>query len=131
MTSSIVGKLLVTGPTAHRAVCFSRRWPVSGPSPRAGPSAAPWTRFSAIDCSLESVALYGESTDPAKSREYGKKRKDGCWLWVDQVDELGLSARAFAEKRAWAPVGGKIVGHTSTIVLGLALQSTFTFRLVP
>ena len=69
MTSSIVGKLLVTGPTAHRAVCFSRRWPGSGPSPRAGPSAAPWTRFSAIDCSLESVALYGQSTDPAKSIE--------------------------------------------------------------
>ena len=40
---------------------------------------------------------------------------------------------AFAQKREWAPVGGKIVGQTSTTVLGLALQRTFTFRfrLVP
>ena len=54
-------------------------------------------------------------------------------LWVDQVDEPGLSAPAFAQKREWAPLGGKIVGQTSTAVRGLALQRTFTFRsrLVP
>ena len=48
-------------------------------------------------------------------------------------DEPGLSAPAFAQKREWAPLGGKIVGQTSTTVRGLALQRTFTFRsrLVP
>ena len=39
----------------------------------------------------------------------------------------------FRTETGVAPLGGKIVGQTSTTVLGLALQRTFTlrFRLVP